>query len=67
MDNKTTIYIYRDTAMVNAAMKINRSLTTLTLVSFVCLAAMKIRCDIQRATIYKMSKDIEELKKAKGE
>lgn len=64
MDNKTTIYIYRDMAMANAAMKFNRGLT---LALIVCLAAMKFRCDIQGAKIYKMSKDIEELKKAKGE
>lgn len=61
MDNQTTIYVYHDNTTIN------RCLATLTLVSVVYLAALKIRCGVQRLQIYKMSKDIEELKKAKGE
>lgn len=80
MDDKIIDYIYHDIAMTNAAIKIkkltdlnnfvtkiNHGLTALALVYAVCFTVTNLRCKKQREQIEKMSKDIEELKKAKGE
>jgi hypothetical protein len=78
MDNKNVTYIYHDATIPNAAVKklkdlnkrvsrINRGLTALTLVSAVYFTVMNLRCEMQREQMDKMSNDIEELKKAKGE
>lgn len=78
MDGNNTIYIYHDTVISKTAVKkltdinkrltkINHGLTALTCITAVYFAVVSIRCEMQRAQINKMSEDIEELKKAKGE
>lgn len=78
--NYCTDLMYHDIAMMNAAIKIkklkdlnkfvttiNHGLAALALAYAVRFTVTNLRCEKQRKQIEKMSKDIEELKKAKGE
>lgn len=78
MNEKVVTYIYHDVTMPDAVMKklkesnrrltkINRCLTALSIVSVVYFAITNVRLELQNEQMDDMSRDIEELKKAKGE